>query len=805
MKSLAFISFLLLLNNLNSQSQLSFKFIDQEKNKPIPGLTISINNELKTTNSSGIIQYESQDEVIEIKTQNSLYYLDTVLTILSNVNTYEFVLPLKVLLNTIEKNEYGLVKRELSIINLTQKDILNTPTLLGEKDPLKTLQLVAGVSNGQEGSSYIYVRGGNPGENLILLDDVPLTVSSHILGMISNINPNIIDNVKFYKAGFPSEYGNRLSSVIDIKTKDANYSTRSFQANIGILSSSLDYSTPLKSDKVSLFTSIKTSPLPVFKEIYDLIKSSNSDFKSYQNYYFFDTYNKVSFNPNKKLSGMISFFKSWDKTKDNFIDMPGDLYEIGAITKSNSFSKWDNYFVASKFKYRFNNFNAIHFFANVSKQGLFIESDDNFKVFSNQQLFQYENYIKTERIGAKYTKFFNNNVSVDVGILFESNGYRNFEYIKIPNKTPTERIFEETQMIGSGYINFKGKLLKNKLNLNAGLRYNSISRVDEKSFKNVEPRLDLTYSLLSYFDISLAASKMSQQSHLLTRENIGLPYQIWLASNKNINPGLSNQIGLGVVFHKNDLYISGDVYHKESINLVQANKGQNILIVETNGVETTRDGIGKSYGFEFTISKIFESFGKATLNYTLSKSTLLFAELNKGNEFPNFGQRIHNLNVTFDKQISSKWSAQAGFFFQSGYPFSIPETIIPSLESDNFADGALNIGGFTSIEDNILPFYKNEILFKNQYDISSINNDRTKSHHRLDLNFTKKIIKGKSERALSFGIYNVYFRKNPFSTYLSNGPQESVLVNYTTNNVRFYKASLSIFNFVPYVSYRITI
>ncbi len=316
-------------------------------------------------------------------------------------------------------------------------------------------------------------------------------------------------------------------------------------------------------------------------------------------------------------------------------------------------------------------------------------------------------------------QFFNNNVSVDVGILFESNGYRNFEYIKIPNKTPTERIFEETQMIGSGYINFKGKLLKNKLNLNAGLRYNSISRVDEKSFKNVEPRLDLTYSLLSYFDISFAASKMSQQSHLLTRENIGLPYQIWLASNKNINPGLSNQIGLGVVFHKNDLYISGDVYHKKSINLVQANKGQNILIVETNGVETTRDGIGKSYGFEFTISKIFESFGKATLNYTLSKSTLLFAELNKGNPFPNFGQRIHNLNVTFDKQISSKWSAQAGFFFQSGYPFSIPETIIPSLESDNFADGALNIGGFTSIEDNILPFYKNEILFNDQYDIES--------------------------------------------------------------------------------------
>ncbi|MBK8388516.1 MAG: Plug domain-containing protein [Saprospiraceae bacterium] len=180
----------------------------------------------------------------------------------------------------------------LSLHTLTQKDIKNTFPLLGEKDPMKTLQLLPGVQAAQEGTASIFVRGGNPGENLVLLDGVPIHNSNHFFGLISTINPNIISNINFYKGGFPAQYNDKVSSVIDISTH--NYLNDTTKIGIGILSSNISLSRNFLSKKVNVQFAVRSTPLSLIKGAYDRIQNINQVVRNGNNVWFYDIYGKVN-------------------------------------------------------------------------------------------------------------------------------------------------------------------------------------------------------------------------------------------------------------------------------------------------------------------------------------------------------------------------------------------------------------------------------------------------------------------------------------------------------------------------------
>ena len=659
-------------------------------------------------------------------------------------------------------------RAEIGVISLPINKIKELPAIGGEPDIMKALQLMPGVQSGNEGSSGLYVRGGSPDQNLMLLDDVPLYYVNHLGGFVSTFNIDALSNVSLIKGGFPARYGSRLSSIVDIRMKDGDMKNFKAAGTLGLISSKLMIEGPIKKDTISYLISYR-------RFLYDLIMRPLSKmlFDGYTTaYYFYDFNAKINYKINRNNRLYLSFYSGDDKLLAKI-----NKREDGQ--KSKNTNQWGNLLGALRWNHVFNPV----LFANTT-------------LTYTQYRYKMLNSFEQDEINNKNTFLSAIN---DIGAKFDIEYYP-FNALKIRagvngiihKYTPTSTSYQKknngTTFIDTTYNQFSEQAyewnayIENEFNIskyfmaNVGLRYSSYA-INDTVFSSFEPRLIFNIKVAKHSSIKLAYSKMQQYVHLLSSSGAGMAADYWVPSTSVLHPEKSTQYSFGFV-HTNNMYeFSVESYYKTMNNLITFTEGVGYLSGSGNWQnKVDNNGTGLSYGAELYIKK---NTGKITgwLSYSLSKTTRQFANQNNGKEYPYKFDRRHDISISATYKINENVNFGATWVYGTGNAITLATSHHYLIDdNEDFLDGSTNL----------LNLYDG-------YSYGEKNSFRMRSYHRLDIgfNFVKK--KKWGERTWNLSIYNVYNRQNP---YFYVWDQED---NSSNSNLKLYQQSL--FPFMPSVSY----
>lgn len=631
---------------------------------------------------------------------------------------------------------------QMSSIQVPVAQIKSMPALLGEVDVLKVLQLLPGVQSGSEGSSGLYVRGGGPDQNLILLDGVPVYNASHLFGFFSVFNADAIRHVELIKGGFPARYGGRISSVIDVNMKEGNMKEFVGEGSIGLISSKLTFEGPIIKDRTSFIVSGRRTYIDLF---------TTPLFKAFSEgvvvgYYFYDLNTKVNhkIGPNDRiyLSAYLGNDKAYGKSeyefgsgkaKDNFGLRWGNITSAlrwNHIVSPKLFSN----FTLTYSRYRFNIYNS---FENIPAHSGTAE-DEYFYSYS-----QYHSGI--EDWGAKADFDFipdpAHYIRAGAGAIYHTFSPGAFG-IKSTELTDTTYGASHTYAYEfSSYIedDFKAG---SQLKINAGMHFSAF-QVEGVLYPSLQPRLSSRYLITPELSLKASFTRMTQFIHLLTNAGIGLPTDLWVPVTAKVRPQQSNQVALGLARNIHDSYeFSVEGYYKQMENVIEYKEGADYLNVDSKWQEKVEVGNGESYGAEFFIQKKEGNF-TGWIGYTLSWTSRQFQNLNNGHPFPYKYDRRHDIGLSTSYKFNEKIDLSFAWVFGTGNALTLP------------------IGSYLSV-DRSFNSWNNSYNPKEIHLYGERNAFRMRAYHRLDLGVSFSKQKKWGMRKWSFGLYNAYSRRNPF-------------------------------------------
>lgn len=632
-------------------------------------------------------------------------------------------------------------RNEIGVLSIPVEQIEMLPAIGGEVDILKALQLMPGVQSGDEGSSGLYVRGGSPDQNLVLLDDVPMYYVNHLGGFVSTFNIDAISNVKFIKGGFPAHYGGRLSSVLDIRMKDGNMKEFEGSGMLGMVAAKLAIQGPIKKDTTSYMISAR-------RMLYDLLTRpiSKLAFNGLSiGYTFYDFNAKV----NHKFSDKDRlFFSAYLGNDRSVIRKNGEDSFKNSLEWGNNLAalRWNHLFGRKLFSNVTLSYTRYRFATETS--GEFVNSDQRFESSQNFLSGIYDFGAK-----ADFEYFANSWYNLKFGA---NSIYHTFEpgatnISELTNGQPTlnERRgnFDVFAWENSAYVENELKLGK-RFNSNIGFR-TAIYHVNGRDYISYEPRLLGSFLITDNTSIKAAYSKMQQNVHLLTNSGVGLPTDLWVPATDNISPQISEQWSAGLAKSiRGGIYeFSVEGYYKTMRNLIEYKDGARFVGATTNWenlVET--EGDGTSYGVELLLQK---KEGRTTgwVGYTWSKTDRQFENLNNGNPFPYRYDRRHDASIVVTHKLSENVDVSATWVYGTGAAFTMP------LAKYDVSEGA------------DLPFSDPEFP-EEIFIYGKRNANRMRAYHKLDLgvNFRKK--KKWGERTLNLSLFNAYARQNPYFYYV---------------------------------------
>ncbi len=625
-----------------------------------------------------------------------------------------------------------LEKAEMSSARLTGKSIKRIPTLMGEMDVIKAIQLLPGVQASSEGASGFSVRGGNPDQNLVLLDEAPVYNASHLMGFFSVFNNDAIKDVKLYKGDIPAEYGGRLSSLLDVRMRDGNNKRYSVSGGIGTISSRLTLEGPVLKEKASFIMSARRTYADLFLPL------ANDEIVRESKLYFYDLNAKFNYIINENNRIYLSGYSGKDVFKNKFAGMgfgnntftmrwnhlfsprlfsnftlvqSNYFYELGTPEGEASSFQWNsrmhdfsgkadfNYFLTPDFDIKFGTGTILHKFRPGSARGLGTES--LFTEFTLPDLQALENniYLSVEQSAGYHWR-------LRYGLRFST--FHN---------------------IGKATV-YK---FDNNYEVNDSIKYNKCEFY--QNYATPEPRIALTYVIDSLSSIKLSYSRTSQFVHLAQNSTAGTPLDVWFPSSPNIHPQISDQIATGYFrnFFNDKLEASLEVYYKK-INHAIDFKDHASLLLNKYVEGELRFGAATSYGLELLIRK---NDGHLTgwISYTLSKTKRVFEEINNGKPYPAPYDRPHNISVVMNYEFGRRFWVSANWVYCTGLPVTFPTGRFEYMGS-------------------IAPVYSD----RNSY--------RMPDYHRLDLSLSmqSKIKPGRRFYwDLNLSVYNVYSRKNAWA------------------------------------------
>lgn len=651
-----------------------------------------------------------------------------------------------------EKKGDNIRKTEIGVEKLDVKEVEKLPVIFGEKDILKTVQLLPGVNSAGEGNSGFYVRGGAADQNLILLDEAPVYNASHLLGFFSTFNSDALKDVMVIKGNSPAQYGGRLSSVLDVKMKEGNNQDYDVAGGIGLISSRLSVEGPLQWDRSSFIVSGR-------RTYADLFLQASEDFKE-NSLYFYDLNAKVNYRINDKNRIFASGYFGQDVL--GF----GDAFGID----------WGN----ATGTLRWNSILSPKMFSNTSL--IFSNYDYDIKLNSGGSDFNINSQIQDWNLKEEIQFF----PGTGHAIRF---GFNTIHHRITPNRFEGNNVSapkkESRRALESAVFINASSDLGQQLKLDYGLRYSLYTLlggntyniyeqgvlVDRvvlaagdfgKTYHNLEPRFQFSYVLNERSSIKGGYARNTQHLHLLSNSTSTAPTDQWIGNSYNIKPEISDQFSLGYFrnFKDHQYEFSMEVYYKDLQNQVDYKNGADII--STPDVESELlFGKGRAYGLEILLKK---TTGRLTgwLGYTLSRTERKIDGINNNEWYVARQDRTHDLSLVGTYQLSDRWSLSGLFVYNTGNAVTFPS-------------------GKYSIEGNTV-FYYTE---RNGY--------RMPSYHRMDIGATyTRPKRGKYESSWNFSLYNVYGRENAYTITFEDDPDD-------TGRTRAIQTAL--FRWVPSVSY----
>ncbi|RZK75391.1 MAG: TonB-dependent receptor [Pedobacter sp.] len=677
--------------------------------------------------SISFIGYKTVEQTIQISKDTKL-----------NISLSEDNLLTEVVISSTKRDE-NVSSPQMGLQKMSIKEINDVPVLLGERDVMKTLQLLPGIKSAGEGNSGFYVRGGSTDQNLILLDEAPVYNASHLLGFFSTFNSDAIKDLSVYKGGMPAQYGGRLASVLDIKMDEGNRKEYKVEGGIGLISSRLKVEGPIIKDKGSFMISGRRTYLDAF-----LALSSDTAINN-NTLFFYDLNAKANY----QLDDKNTFYLSGYFGRDN-------------LGISNAFGfNWGNATVTA----RWNHLYGARLFSNTS----LIYSNYNYviKNESEDNNFEVNSSIKDFNLKQDFEYNLNSHNSLKFGLNAIHHTISPSKFTASETSSINQSTAEKRQGIElAAYLSDEWSLSDN-FNVVSGLRLSSFSLLGPGSFSTydtdgnitgtnnygrgdivdtytyLEPRLSTSYQLHKSSSIKAAYTRNIQNIHLMSNSTSTSPTDLYIMNSNNTKPEVADQIATGYFRNFNDdlFEFSAELYYKWMQNQIEYRTGTDLR--GNNNVEADLlYGKGRAYGIELFLKKRFGKFN-GWIGYTLSRTERRFDQLNDNNWFFAKQDRTHDVSVVGIYKPRQRWTFSSVFVYNTGNAVTYPS-------------GKYQINGRTA-------FYYTE---KNGY--------RTPAYHRLDLSATLEAKPGKKlQSSWSFGIYNLYNRQNAFSIDFEDAPDDS--------------------------------
>ncbi len=664
----------------------------------------------------------------------------------------------------------------VSDINMSQNEldiqqVKKLPALFGEPDIIKTIQMLPGVISAGEGTSSFFVRGGSADQNLILIDEAPVYDPSHLFGLFSVFNSDVIKDSKLYKGGIPPNYGGRLSSILDVRTKDGNNKNLSGSAGVGLLASKLMVEGPIKRDKSSFIVSGRRSYVDLF------LKAAGEK----NSVHFYDVNAKGSWKHNNNNRFFAAVYLGRDVFE--FEDVFG--FDWGNATAT---FRWNHLFndrlfsntsvIASNFDYEMKLDDNVQGFSWVSNlQELSIKEDLNYFI-SPSSVIDFGYHVTYRRFApGKLSPTSDNSIFEELKIqnqyALDHALYANHEY------KATERLsfsygarLSIFQSIGEQDVYLYTDPQDNvNIERTDTLSFDSFENI--KTYVNIEPRLSMRYMLNASSSLKASYNRMVQNTHLISSGTVPIPFNTWNPSDYYLEPQIADQWAVGYFKNLKDniFEISAEAYYKDIDNVTDFADNAQVFFNRDLPTEY-RQGDSWSYGLELMAQKKTGDF-TGFLSYTWSKTERNIPDVNQDETFFANYDRRNSLNMVATYELNDRWTFGANFTYTTGRPITIPSARY-SYEG-----------------------YQVDL-------ITERNGYRLPDYHRMDVSATltpRKNANRKMKSSWIFSIYNVYNRSNAFSIYTRVKQDEdgNVVGNGTEKEARM----IYLFPILPSVTYSI--
>jgi hypothetical protein len=648
--------------------------------------------------------------------------------IVKNISLSSTVQEIGEVVVTAEKKDANIRSAQMGVEKLDMNEINKIPVIFGEKDIIKSLQLLPGVKSAGEGNSGFYVRGGAADQNLILLDEAPVYNASHLLGFFSTFNSDVIKTATLYKGTQPAQYGGRVASVLDMKMNDGNNQRFGASGGIGLIASRLTVEGPIVKDKGSFLLAGRRTYADLFLKL-----SADTNLQKTK-LFFYDLNTKLNYRIGEKDRIFVSGYFGRD-----VLGVPQFGINWGNATGT---ARW-NHIISSRL---FSNTSFIvsnyQYGIDIIGQDLTITIGSVLQDYNLKQEFQF--YPNSRN---KWTFGLN---SIHHGVIpgqVETTGISGIN----PSRLDSRLGWENAVFVSNEWN------ATEKIEVLYGLRVSSFSVLghggnfydfDENgdvsdttvyaqnefvnTYVNPEPRVFMSYLYSSLASVKTGYSRNVQNLHLISNTVSSSPTDLWLPTTHLVKPEVVDQVSLGwfknVKSYKYEF--SAETYYKWMQNQIDYRNGANTQANELIEGELLY-GIGRSYGLELLMRK---KTGKLTgwIGYTLSRTEKQIDQINNGDWYLARQDRLHDIAVVAIYDFSKKWSASATFIYSTGNAITFPT-------------------GKYEVDDEVI------FVFTDR------NGDRMPDYHRMDFALTYTNIKRKRfESSWNLSVYNVYARKNPY-------------------------------------------
>ncbi len=637
-------------------------------------------------------------------------------------------------------------------ISKTELDVL--PGLVGEKDLVRYFQLTPGVQQAGDGNTGLFIRGGSNDQNLFLLDDMPLYHIHHLGNLVSTFNTDIIKSAELFLGAFPAEYGGRLSSIVDIRTKDGDMYHHHQSMTLGMLTSKIYIDGPIIKEKASYVASFRINTMPIFKWFFD----------TDMGFLMHDVNLKLNYILSTKSRLYFSFY-----TGEDAMNYDVDGTEESFTSKIST--TWGNRAISLRFNEIISPQLQLNLIGGHSKYHYGEKSTLNFynpdKILEGQYKSSFISSISDNFFIAKGRYSLSNNIRIQAGYNFYYHVYNpgksiveqsglNLNAVDLSIGYPRTNAYEHSIFTDITMDNLHG------FGLNMGIRENVIF-TEGIIFHDLQPRLLLTRKITAELALKVSVSRMWQPFHLLSNNGAGIPADYRIPAMPEAPPAISNQASIAINYkpEQSNYEFSAEAYYKKMENLVDLKEGiayttdfalwEKILSV---------NGVGKSKGVDILMRKV-NGLSTGWIGVSLAQAKRQFIDLNDGEEFPYKYDRLLDIGCLFQQQLTSRFIVSATWVFGTGLPYTIPRS------------------QFTDIEGNFVLLY------------GKMNEFRQKTYHRLDIGVSYKTKKLTHESVWDLSVINVYNKSNPYMYRVSS----------SIHGLKLYEFSL--FPFLPSLSYSV--